>query len=589
MNNLGLMRGFFRHISSRRKRQFIMLLFLILLASLAEMASIGALLSFLSVLTAPEKIYAHPLAQPFIARFSISSAESLLLPLTLAFVLVVLLSGAIRLALLWFQMRLSHTMGSDLGIEIYRRTLYQSYETHVARNTSEVIAGISSKVGGVVHGVILPCLTMVGALPILAGIALALLWMDAVVSTLAFLGFGAIYFLIVFFSKKRLSRDSRRVNEESERTIKALQEGLGGIRDVLLDGAQDIYCDIYKKSDRNLRRARGNIQIISGSPRYIIESVGMALIAAIACMMTLRAQGLASAIPLLGALALGAQRLLPLLQQSYHSWASIKGAEQVLESVLHLLNQPLPAFADAPPAPPLPFHRRILLENLSFRYAPKSALVLDAICLELPRGKRIGFIGETGSGKSTLMDVVMGLLEPRSGALRIDEILIDASNVRAWQAHIAHVPQAIFLSDATVSENIAFGVSREKIDLERVKSAAAKAQIAETIEAWPTQYQTEVGERGIRLSGGQRQRIGIARALYKKADVIVFDEATSALDNETEQAVMRAIEQLDANLTILIIAHRLSTLRNCDLIVELKEGRVKRIGQYSEIIESKSP
>jgi ATP-binding cassette subfamily B protein len=210
--------------------------------------------------------------------------------------------------------------------------------------------------------------------------------------------------------------------------------------------------------------------------------------------------------------------------------------------------------------------------------------VLKQINLKIAKGSRVGFMGTTGSGKSTLLDIVMGLLQPTDGSLEIDGKTVSLLNHRAWQAHIAHVPQAIFLADSTIEENIAFGVPKDKIDLQRVRQAAQQAQIAESIESWPKQYQTFVGERGIRLSGGQRQRIGIARALYKKADVIIFDEATSALDNETEQAVMQAIEGLSKDLTLLIIAHRLSTLKNCTQIVELGEGSIKRLGTYQEIV-----
>jgi ATP-binding cassette subfamily B protein len=210
--------------------------------------------------------------------------------------------------------------------------------------------------------------------------------------------------------------------------------------------------------------------------------------------------------------------------------------------------------------------------------------VLNNFDLVIAKGSRIGFIGTTGSGKSTLIDIVMGLLQPTQGALEIDGHPITTANHRAWQAHIAHVPQAIFLADSSIEENIAFGVPKEHIDPQRVRQAARQAQIADIIESWPEQFQTFVGERGIRLSGGQRQRIGIARALYKRADVIIFDEATSALDNDTEQAVMDAIEGLSEGLTILIIAHRLSTLRNCTQIVELGDCGLKKIGTYQEVI-----
>lgn len=221
---------------------------------------------------------------------------------------------------------------------------------------------------------------------------------------------------------------------------------------------------------------------------------------------------------------------------------------------------------------------------MNFRYENQLPIVLKDINLNIKKGSRIGFIGSTGGGKSTLIDIIMGLLSPSGGTLEIDGQVITSSNNRAWQDHIAHVPQTIFLADSTIEENIAFGIPREMIDSSRVRAAAQQAQIAETIEAWPSQYQTIVGERGVRLSGGQRQRIGIARALYKQADVIVFDEATSALDYETEEAVIQSIKGLSENLTLIIVAHRLTTLKYCSQIVELQDGSIKRICSYDEVI-----
>ena len=310
----------------------------------------------------------------------------------------------------------------------------------------------------------------------------------------------------------------------------------------------------------------------------------MMLIAALAYSLAQQADGIAKAIPILGALALGAQRLLPVLQQAYAAWSSIQGGQVSLLDTLELLDQPLPNYADQPEVKPLHFRQHIILNQLAFRYNPQMPWVLKNLNLTIAKGSRVGFIGTTGSGKSTLLDIVMGLLQPTEGTLEIDGQHITTGNHRAWQAHIAHVPQAIFLADSTIEENIAFGVPAGKIDHERARQAARQAQIADIIETWPRQYQTFVGERGIRLSGGQRQRIGIARALYKQADVIIFDEATSALDSETEQAVMQAIEGLSKNLTILIIAHRLTTLKNCTHIVELCDGKIKCAGTYQEIV-----
>ena len=460
---------------------------------------------------------------------------------------------------------------------------------HCARNSSEVINGISSKTNGVIYNIIVPALTLISSSVMLIAILVALLAVEPVIALAAFGGFGLIYAFIISLTRKQLLADSQRIASESSQVIKSLQEGLGGIRDVLIDGSQATYCHIYRNADLPLRRAQGNNLFVSSSPRYGMEALGMILIAALAYSLAQQTDGIAKAIPILGALALGAQRLLPVLQQAYGSWTQINGGQASLQDTLELLDQPLPDYAGQPAAQPLPFKHNISLKKLAFRYNPQTPYVLTQLNLNIAKGSRVGFIGTTGSGKSTLLDIVMGLLQPTDGALEIDGQPVTPTNNRAWQAHIAHVPQAIFLADSSIEENIAFGVPVDQIDPQRVRQAAQQAQIADSIESWPKQYQTFVGERGIRLSGGQRQRIGIARALYKQADVIIFDEATSALDNETEQAVMQAIESLSKDLTLLIIAHRLTTLKNCTQIVELGEGGIKRAGSYHDIVNQTAP
>jgi len=581
---ISLLRRLWHHIGPRRQKQFGLLLVLMLLASFAEILSIGAVLPFLGVLTAPERVFAHVAAQPIIKALGLTAPEQLLLPLTIIFGAAVLGAGAMRLLLLWASTRLSFATGADLGISIYRRTLYQPYAVHCARNSSEVISGIAGKANSVIYSIILPVLTLISASVMLITILIALLSVEPVIALVAFGGFGLIYAFIIRLTRKKLLTDSQCMARESVQVIKSLQEGLGGIRDVLIDGSQATYCQVYRNADLRLRRAQGNSAFIGASPRYGMEALGMLLIAALAYSLAQQADGIAKAIPILGALALGAQRLLPVLQQAYGSWAGIQSGQAALQDTLNLLDQPLPSYADQPAAEPLSFKHTISLKQLAFRYSPQTPYVLEQINLTIAKGSRVGFIGTTGSGKSTLLDIVMGLLQPTDGTLEIDGQAVTTSNNRAWQAHIAHVPQAIFLADSAIEENIAFGVPPNQIDHERVRQAAQQAQIADIIETWPKQYQTFVGERGIRLSGGQRQRIGIARALYKQADVIIFDEATSALDNETEQAVMQAIEGLNENLTILIIAHRLTTLKNCTQIVELSECGIKRTGSYQDIV-----
>jgi ATP-binding cassette subfamily B protein len=585
-NIVQLLKRLWRHISPRRRAQFGLLLVLMVLTSFAEILSIGAVLPFLGVLTSPERVFAHPVAQPFIEFLALETPQSLLLPLTVTFGLGVLLAGAMRLLLLWANTRLSFATGADLSINVYRRTLYQPYAVHVSRNSSQVISGISGKVNNIIHSAIMPVLALISSSIMLSMILIALLSVDPVIALAAFGGFGIIYAVIIRLTRKRLLIDSKLIASESINVLKALQEGLGGIRDVLIDGTQPTYCQIYRNADLPLRRAQGNNIFISQSPRYGMEALGMLLIAALAYVLAQQADGVAKAIPVLGALALGAQRLLPVLQQAYGAWSAIQGGQASLRDALDLLDQPLPEYADQTSVRPLTFLQQITLKQLSFRYSPQTPWVLNNLDLIIPKGSRVGFIGTTGSGKSTLLDIVMGLLQPTQGTLEVDGQPITPSNHRAWQFHIAHVPQSIFLADSSIEENIAFGVPTAQIDPQRVRQAARQAQIADTIENWPKQYQTFVGERGIRLSGGQRQRIGIARALYKQADVIIFDEATSALDNDTEQAVMQAIENLSGDLTLLIIAHRVTTLRNCTQIVELGDGGIKRTGSYQDMIST---
>ena len=574
------------HLSRRRKHQLVLLLGLVLVSAFAEVVSLGAVLPFLGILIAPDRVFNHPIAADVARAWNITSADQLLLPLTVAFAVTALAAGAIRLFMLWVSTRLAFAAGADLSLEVYRRTLYQPYRVHVARNSSEVISGITGKTTIVVFSVLLPLLTLISSVVLLVAIILALLAIDAAVAFVAAVGFGASYGLITWLSRRRLERNSQRIARESTQVLKALQEGLGGIRDVLLDGAQPVYSNIYRQADQPLRRAQGNNTFISQSPRYAMEVLGMVLIAALAYGLSRQAGGVATALPVLGALALGAQRLLPALQQSYNAWANIVGSQASLAETLELLDQALPAEMLQPVPEPLPLQHAIHFDAVRFRYSSDGPWVLNDLNLTIPKGARVGFVGSTGSGKSTALDLLMGLLEPTQGRILVDGQPIRGNRLRAWQQAIAHVPQSIYLADTTLAENIAFGVPPEAIDMDRVRQAARQAQIANFIESRPKGYQAFVGEHGIRLSGGQRQRIGIARALYKQASVLVFDEATSALDNATEQAVINAVENLGRDLTILIIAHRLTTVQHCGTIVELEHGRVVAQGPYDQLLES---
>jgi ATP-binding cassette, subfamily B, bacterial PglK len=589
MQTTEMLKNLWKYFNPKRRLQSKLLILLMIFTSIIEVIGIGAVIPFLGALTSPEKVFSHELFQPFAQIVNISEPGQVVFPLTMVFIAASILSGGARIFLLWSLTRLSWSIGADLSLNIYRRTLYQPYEVHVSRNSSSLITGISNKTNEAVTQAILPVMHILSSLMILVSVLTALIIIDPTVALLAFTIFGAVYVLIVLVIKKNLLKNSEIISKEQDKVVKALQEGLGGIRDILINGVQDTYCKIFRNSDLPLRLARSNNQIIRGTPRFLIETMGMILIAMIALFIIDRSGDVSSSIPLLGTIALGSQKVLPLLQQIYASWTSIQGSKGPVIDVINLLNQNIEDDLEqnTQTIKPFSFKDKIVLKDICYKYPSEKGEVLGDINLEIFKGQRVGFIGTTGSGKSTILDIVMGLLPPSNGGLYIDNILITSKNRQEWQSHIAHVPQDIFLSDATIYENIAFGILKEEINYNRVVKSAKMAMISDSIASWEAGYNTIVGEQGVRLSGGQKQRIGIARAFYKNADVFIFDEATSALDKKTEEQVMDSIQNISKEITILMIAHRLSTLSNCDLIVELEYGKISKISTYEEIFNYK--
>lgn len=575
----------FKYISRKRRHQFYALLFLTLISAGAEVISLGAVVPFISIITQPETVLKSQIFSEIIDDVGIKSAHDLILPLTLLFIVAAVLAGSIRLLLLWVGIRLANATGVDLSVEVYRRTLYQPYRVHIDRNSGEIIAGITQKIA-TATSVLLSLVTVITSVVLFGAIFTTLVLIDPLVATVAIFIFGASYGCIVYMTRKRLRLNGELIAMQQSQVVKILQEGLSSIRDVLLDGSQLVYCNTYQKSIKQLQHATGENSYITIAPRYVMETLGLVLTGIFVCVVSKSGSGgVGSALPILGALALGAQRLLPLLQNIYCNWTFINGSKASLEDVLDLLEQPVPDNLKKGQNRQLAFESSICFENVSFKYGKDLPLVLKNINLTIPKGSRYGFIGCTGSGKSTALDLLMLLLKPTNGKILVDGCEIGDEVSQAWQKNIAHVPQTIYLADATLAENIAFGIPFDEIDFNRVRLAAAQAQLSDFIESKPMGYQELVGERGVRLSGGQRQRIGIARALYKQANVLIFDEATSALDSETERDVIKAIQGLGSQLTICMVAHRLSTLEMCDQIIEFRGGAIYRIGDYRSVIQ----
>ena len=580
---ISLLKKLWNHMSKRRKKQFILLFLLMLLSAATEVVSLGMILPFLGVLTNPDQIFSYSLVNEFALKFRITEPNELLLPITLIFIFISIFSGFVRFILLWSSTRLSNATAVDLSVDIFKKTLYQSYEIHISRNSSEILSGITLKTGSVVSFILFQCLTIITAFIVISSIIAVIFIINPLATTGALVGLALCYGTISILIAKKLKKNGRYIAEEQTNVIKSIQEGLGAIRDILINGTQQIYVKLYYKSESKLRHSMGSNNIIGGSPRFFIEMVAIIIFVILSYILSNTPGGIAQFIPLLGALALGTQKVLPMLQQAYSSWAKMTGNTPLLRDAMKLLDQPLSYSEDKVINVSLPFNHEIRLDNISFNYNKSSKKILENISFTIKKGSKIGLIGSTGSGKTTLVDCIMGLLQPDFGKIYVDDTLIDSNNKKSWQLNIAHVPQNIYLADSNIMENIAFGIKPSEIDLNKVDKAAEKAQIKDFILELANGYNTAVGERGVRLSGGQCQRIGIARALYKNSSLLILDEATSALDVKKENALMETINNFDKNLTMIIIAHRYSTLKKCDIIFEIDKGKIVQEGSYQKL------
>ena len=573
------------HLSLRRKKQIVITFFLMIISSLAEVVSIGSVIPFLIALTETDRLLEFEIISNTLNYLSINSQSSIVLFFTLAFIALTITATVIRLFLLTYQTKLSYAIGADLSVEVYKKTLFQPYSELIKVNSSDLISGIINQANSIPTGALNPLLNIISCLLTSFGILFAIIAVDPIITTLTFAVFAAMYLFVTLFTKNIVAKNGERIKLEEIKILKSLQEGIGAIRDVLINSSQATYLALYRKSDLPMRAARANNLIISTSPRLVVESLAIILIVFLAYFLYTKYDGLSDSLPLLGVIGLGAQRILPILQLGYAQSNVLIAGIAHFEGALILLEKELPKYIENTSSEPISFSDKIVLKDVSFEYS-ESNPVIENFNIEIKKGSCIGIIGETGSGKSTILDILMGLIEPTKGNLMIDGKKIDKSNVNKWQEKISHVPQNIFLADISAAQNIAFGLKSEDLNLELIKESAKAAFIHEKIISLPDGYSASVGERGVQLSGGQKQRIGIARALYQKPEVLILDEATSALDLETEEKIMKSIEALSDKITIIMVAHRHASLKNCDYIFKISNGKIETTMTYNELIRN---
>jgi len=569
----------FNNLNSARKTQIIMFFGFISFSAFFETLSIASAIPFFNFLLNPAKSFEDNLFSSILQFFELYYPENLILSASALLALAALIASITKILSIWFGSRLSGLIGVDLSSECFKRSIFRKYEEHLNSNSSKLITTNTIFINRTVDLLLISSRFFIS---LISGIFITifLIIYNSNIAFSAVLIFFLIYFLFSRILRKQLKINSKIIANLSEDQMKMMQESLGGIRDIILKSSYYKYLDIYINLDKKIRFSIANNEFINLFPRYAIEGIFIILISLMTCLLALRSSNYLEILPVLGIFAIGAQKLIPCMQQCYSSWSYLSGNKSSILNVLSILNSPFEEKKDVNGLIGLPFKSNINLINLSYHFQLSPLKILRNVNLRINKGEKIGFVGKTGSGKSTLMDLIIGLLYPTAGTIEIDGLDVfnkdHSERLLQWRKCIAHVPQNIYLKDATIAENIAFGLEYRNINFKKLRSVAKDAMIDEFISSKPLKYKSIVGENGIQLSGGQKQRIAIARALYQDSKLIVFDEATSALDTKTEEKIMDTIYNLDKEITILIITHRESTISKCDKVFEIKNGIINQ-------------
>jgi ABC-type multidrug transport system fused ATPase/permease subunit len=604
------MRKAMRLLTPRERLHFATLTMITPLAAFGEMGAVAAMIPFLSVVVDPSLIPAESMTGTLLRTIGLTRTQDMILFMGAAACGVLLLTNVLIVASVWYMLRFSWALHHRLSTTLLRKYLYKPYSYFLTKNSAAMAGNLIVQVGQVTEGVLVPGLSAFarGA----ASLAL-ILFLGATEPILAFAALGLITSIYATFyyclARRKLRAIGVRRAHGSKALMQAVSEAFGGIKDVKLLHAEEAFAEVYRPLSRQLAHDQILETLIATSPRYIVEAVSFGAIVMVTLAYSSFRGGVdGSVVPVLGMFAFAGYRLMPSIQHVFASLVTLRASLPSFDGLysdlelqpLEPATRPEPARASAAevtsadrrapvnrhaPLDKLVPERSIELRKVTFRYPGTTEATLEDFSVTFKARTTTGIVGPTGSGKTTVVDLLLGLLRPVQGELRIDGVGIDASNVERWQRSLGYVPQHIYLSDTSVLRNVAFGVPEPEIDRARVEEACRSAQIHDFIvERLGDGYETVVGERGLRLSGGERQRLGIARALYRRPEVLILDEATSALDRKTEAGVMEAMHAFAGKKTLIMIAHRESTLRDCDVIYRIVRGRLELVGNYAELL-----
>lgn len=595
-DNMSLLSAFlvlFKNTSHLRRLQFYLLFLLMILSGISQMLFVLSVMPYLDILINPNGPLSIRAKQLIFNTFNHQIANyQFIYWVTAVFILIVVILAALRAFTAYCSAFFAAELSIDLSDQGFFGVLSQPYISQMEVNSSEKINSLS-QVTQMINGVLMPVLQFATCCILLIGSFVSILIVNWIASLSAVTFLVLCYALIAFSLRNRLNSNGRRFVDLSEKELKVLQESFGGIRDMLLDNTQNEHRKSYLRLIKQSRRICADNTFLQAFPRFPIEAFAYTMIASIGLILS-RDGDMLTAVPSLAVFALAAQSILPNLQQIYSCWGSIRSGSTILNNSIKLISMPCNykalSIEQHHKYHDFQWNDHITLKNLCFKYRVSEPFAINDLSIMISKGERIGLVGATGSGKTTLSDIFMGLLQPNSGGMYVDSMLVGTSelSLEYWRTCVAHVPQNVYLADLSIARNISIGLNPDHLNMDRLIKACIEAQIYDYIVSLPNGLDTVVGEHGVRLSGGQRQRIGIARALYRNCSFLVLDEATSALDSITESRVMKSICNLSDKLSILIIAHRLSTVRDCDRIIFLDSGKLVDCGTFEYLIQTNS-
>ncbi len=565
-----------------------LLLIMILIMAILDMIGVASILPFITVLTNPNIIETNSILNTMFHStrvFGVETDQQFLFVLGIVVFVLLVISILFKAITTYAQLRFVQMRGYSIGKRLVEGYLHQPYSWFLGRNSSELGKNILSEVDTVVGGFMKPLLDLIAKSLLTFSIIVLLIIVDPKLALIIGFVLGGAYVIIFYFIRNYLNQIGKKRFEHNEIRFKSVSEAFGASKEVKVGGLEKIYVKLFSDSAKIYAQSSASSTLISQLPRFFLEIIAFGGVLLIILYMMRQSDNFNTALPIVSLYVFAGYRLMPAIQQIYSSFVALTFVGPAINNLSEDIKNLNPINSNQVDDK-LSLNKAITLKNIYYNYPNSSRTALKDISLSVPVKSSIGLVGATGSGKTTVVDIILGLLEAQKGNLKVDNKIITKQNSRSWQRSIGYVPQHIYLSDDTIAANIAFGVDPKDVVQSKVEQTSKIANLHEFIvKELPKQYKTTIGERGVRLSGGQRQRIGIARALYHDPKILILDEATSALDNQTEKKVMDAVNNLNKDMTIILIAHRLSTVKKCNQIYLLKNGQIENHGTFEELIK----